>query len=151
MYAKLCNIEILPTYIKEVTAGDVLTVQGLVTNPLDWQYFYDKIESLRKGEKTNFTVVTVEGDRLEGRGNIVEFEKWSNHGQYSFKIKVEVKHQKSLTERRTRSPAKKSAIKEKTSVLAPQVVSMEAPTIDTKGVTAFEELLKNSLSMDMTT
>ena len=44
--------------------GDMLTIQALVTNPLDWQHFYEKVATIRKGDRTDFTVVTREGDRL---------------------------------------------------------------------------------------
>src|SRR5919199_1784129 len=106
MYAKLCDIEILSSYIKQVSVGDMLIVQALITNPLDWQHFYEKISMIKLGDKTNFTVVTQEGDRLVGLGDIIEVEKWSNHGQYGFKIKIDVKKQKSLTDRRIRGPGK---------------------------------------------
>jgi hypothetical protein len=43
VYARFCSIEILSSYVKEVSVGDLLTVQALVTNPLDWQHFYEKI------------------------------------------------------------------------------------------------------------
>jgi hypothetical protein len=87
MYAKLCNIEILSSYIKEISVGDMLTVQALITNPLDWQHFYEKLTTIKQGDKTDFTVVTGEGDRLIGTGDIVEVDKWSNRGRYGFKIK----------------------------------------------------------------
>jgi hypothetical protein len=41
-----------------------------------------------------------------GFGNIVEVDKWSNRGQYGFKIKISVKKQKSLTDRRIRGSGK---------------------------------------------
>jgi hypothetical protein len=102
MYAKICNMEILPSYIKEVAVGDLLTVQALITNPLDWQHFYEKISTIKTDDRTDFTVVTPEGDRLVGSGNIIEVDKWSNRGQYGFKIKISIKKQKSLTDRRVR-------------------------------------------------
>src|SRR5579885_3745862 len=37
VYAKLGQLEILSSYITEVTVGDVLTIEALVTNPLDWR------------------------------------------------------------------------------------------------------------------
>lgn len=153
MYAKLCNIEILPSYIKDVSIGDLLTVQALVTNPLDWHHFYDKISTIKKGEKTSFMVVTVEGERLEGQGDIVEVEKWSNHGHYGFKIKVDIKKQKSLTDRRTRAPKG-----ERTSFEGPKAVpgarTVPVPvtatlTVDSDEIVGFNELLKGSLAMDM--
>ncbi len=82
MYAKLCNIEVLPSYIKEVAVGDILTVQALITNPLDWHHFYEKVSTIKIGDRTDFTVVTQEGERVIGFGNIVEVDKWSNRGQY---------------------------------------------------------------------
>jgi hypothetical protein len=106
MYAKLCDIEVLPSYIKEVAVGDVLTVQALITNPLDWQHFYEKISTMKTGNRTDFTVVTQEGDRLVGSGHIIEVGKWSNRGQYGFKIKINIKKQKSLTDRRMRGSNK---------------------------------------------
>ena len=102
MYARLCDLEILSTYITEVSVGDVLTVQALIANPLDWHHFYDKIFLIKEGERTDFTIVTAEGDRLVGSGDVQTVEKWSNHGQFGFKIKVRVRKQKSLTDRRIR-------------------------------------------------
>jgi hypothetical protein len=106
MYAKLCNIEVLPTYIKEIAVGDILTVQALIANPLDWQHFYEKVSTIKIGDRTDFTVITQEGERVIGFGNIVEVDKWSNRGQYGFKIKITVKKQKSLTDRRIRGSGK---------------------------------------------
>ncbi len=155
MYAKLCSIEILSSYIKQVSVGDMLTVQALITNPLDWQHFYEKISTIRQGDRTDFTVVTQEGDRLVGSGDIVEMEKWSNHGQYGFKIKINVKKQKSLTDRRIRgsgkvkAPAPKLKIPEPSpQVHAPKIPSVAA-TITPQDMTAFKEMLKGSLTMDM--
>jgi hypothetical protein len=138
MYAKLCNMEILPSYIKEVAVGDVLTVQALITNPLDWQHFYEKISTLKIDDRTDFTVVTLEGDRLVGSGNIIEVDKWSNRGQYGFKIKISIKKQKSLTDRRLRGPnrGKPSVIQppephnieEPAAMLAPQTSLIAAST-----------------------
>ncbi|HEX2614323.1 MAG TPA: hypothetical protein VHL10_02440 [Nitrososphaera sp.] len=155
MYAKLCSIEILSSYIKQVSVGDMLTVQALITNPLDWQHFYEKISTIRQGDRTDFTVVTQEGDRLVGSGDIVEMEKWSNHGQYGFKIKIHVKKQKSLTDRRIRGPGKvKMPAPEQEmpppapQIPAPQIPSMAA-TITPQDMAAFKEMLKGSLTMDM--
>ncbi|MDQ4017116.1 MAG: hypothetical protein M3129_01070, partial [Thermoproteota archaeon] len=106
MYAKLCNIEVLPSYIKEVAVGDILTVQALITNPLDWHHFYEKVSTIKIGGRTDFTVITQEGERVIGFGKIVEVDKWSNRGQYGFKIKISVKKQKSLSDRRIRGPGK---------------------------------------------
>jgi hypothetical protein len=155
VYAKLCSIEILSSYIKQVSVGDMLTVQALITNPLDWQHFYEKISTIRQGDRTDFTVVTGEGDRLVGSGDIVEMEKWSNHGQYGFKIKINVKKQKSLTDRRIRGPGKvKMPAPEQEmpepapQIPAPQIPSMAA-TITPQDMAAFKEMLKGSLTMDM--
>jgi hypothetical protein len=156
VYAKLCNIEILSSYIKEVSMGDMLTVHALITNPLDWQHFYEKISVITQGDRTDFTVVTREGDRLVGSGDIVELEKWSNHGQYGFKVKVMVKKQKSLTDRRIRGPGKtaKPPAKKKPEELArvPQVVPAAATTtaaITMEDMANFREMLKSSLTMDI--
>jgi RNase P protein component len=166
MYAKLCNIEVLPSYIKEVAVGDILTVQALITNPLDWQHFYDKISTIKIGNRTDFTVVTQEGDRVVGSGNIIEVDKWSNRGHYGFKIKISVKKQKSLTDRRIRGPskAKQSSLQaEKVPDIAEPVATVVVPhtdfltaatntttTITAQDINAFHELLKGSLTMDMT-
>jgi hypothetical protein len=151
VYAKLCNIEILSSYIKEVSVGDMLTVQALITNPLDWQHFYEKLSTIKKGDKTEFTVITREGDRLVGTGDIVEVDKWSNRGQYGFKIKIDVKKQKSLTDRRIRGPGKtKPAEKPAAPEAKPtQVVPLAAATITPQDIAAFREMLKGSVAMDM--
>jgi hypothetical protein len=152
VYAKLCNIEILASYIKEVSVGDMLTLQALITNPLDWQHFYEKLSTLKQGEKTDFTVVTQEGDRVVGTGDILEVEKWSNRGQYGFKIKIDVKKQKSLTDRRIRGPGKVKAPVEKPAPAvaeAPQIASVAATLITPQDIAAFREMLKGSVTMDM--
>ncbi|HEY8140624.1 MAG TPA: hypothetical protein VIE86_06035 [Nitrososphaera sp.] len=159
MYAKLCSIEILSSYIKEVSMGDMLTVQALITNPLDWHHFYEKISTIKTGDKTDFTVVTGEGDRIVGSGDIVEVDKWSNKGQYGFKVKVKVKKQKSLTDRRIRGPARlariASAESEKpmrtlSQLPAQAVTAGGAITIMTpEDMSAFREMLKGSLTMDI--
>jgi hypothetical protein len=100
MYAKICGLELLSSYITELDVGDILSLQGLVKNPLDWHHFYEKISLIKKGSKTDFTVVTREGDRLAGSGIVQEVEKWSNGGKYGFKIKVNISKQKSLADRR---------------------------------------------------
>lgn len=156
MYAKLCSIEILSSYIKQVSVGDMLTVQALITNPLDWQHFYEKISTIKQGDRTDFTVVTQEGDRLVGSGDIVEMEKWSNHGQYGFKIKINIKKQKSLTDRRIRGPGKMKVpapaekMPEPIQAPSPQVAPMTA-TITPQDMATFKEMLKGSLTMDMAT
>jgi len=102
MYAKLCQLEILSPYISDLSLGDVLAVEALVTNPLDWHHFYEKLSVIKEGDKTDFTIVTDEGDRVVGSGNVEGIEKWSNNGQFGFKIKVKIKKQKSLSDRRIR-------------------------------------------------
>jgi hypothetical protein len=165
MYAKLCNIEVLPSYIKEVEVGDLLTVQALITNPLDWQHFYEKISTLKTGDRTEFTVVTQEGDRVIGSGNILEVDKWSNRGQYGFKIKLSVKKQKSLTDRRIRGHNKvkppfvqaeiaPDVVEPVAASVTPQTTVLTAATTTTRitaqDMNAFQEMLKGSLAMDMT-
>jgi hypothetical protein len=100
MYARLGELEILSTYMTDLSIGDILAVQALITNPLDWNHFYEKISVIKEGDRTNFTIVTDEGDRLIGIGNVELVEKWSNQGKYGFKIKVRIKKQKSMTDRR---------------------------------------------------
>jgi hypothetical protein len=102
MYAKLCQLEILSPYISDLTLGDVLAVEARVTNPLDWHHFYEKLSVIKEGNKTDFTIVTDEGDRIVGSGDVEDIEKWSNNGQFGFKIKVKIKKQKSLSDRRIR-------------------------------------------------
>ncbi len=148
VYAKFCNIEILSSYIKEVSVGDLLTVQALVTNPLDWQHFYEKISSIQEGERTDFMVVTAEGDRLQGYGDVVETGRWSSKGQYGFRIKIRVKKQKSLTDRRTRAPKKPVAKPVVELQSKPPTVAM-TPEISTEDIAKFKELLKGSLAMDI--
>lgn len=155
MYARLCNIEILSSYVSEVSVGDMLTVQALVTNPLDWQHFYEKISTVKKGDRTDFMVVTKEGDRLQGMGDIVEVDRWSNRGQYGFKVKISVKKQKSLTDRRTRVPRKPPAAPESKLEITPAEPAVAAVAaapyvIKTEDIAAFREMLKGSLAMDMT-
>jgi hypothetical protein len=103
MYAKLCELEILSSYLSDISVGDMLSVQALITNPLDWHHFYDKISTIHKESKTDFTVVTAEGDRIVGSGEVMDIERWNNYGQFGFKIKIMIKKQKSLTDRRLRS------------------------------------------------
>jgi hypothetical protein len=103
MYAKLCDLEILSSYLVDISVGDMLSVQASITNPLDWHYFYDKITIIKKESKTDFIVVTREGDRIVGSGQVLEIERWNNFGKFGFKIKIRIKKQKSLTDRRLRS------------------------------------------------
>jgi hypothetical protein len=103
MYAKLCDLEILSSYLSDISVGDMLSVQALIRNPLDWHHFYDKISIIKKESKTDFIVVTIEGDRIVGSGEVIDIERWNNYGQFGFKIKIKIKRQKSLTDRRLRS------------------------------------------------
>jgi hypothetical protein len=169
MYAKLCNIEVLPSYIKEVAVGDNLTVTALITNALDWHHFHEKLSNIRNGDRTDFTVITPEGERVTGFGNILEVYKWSNQGQYGFKIKINVKRQKSLSDRRIKESSKVKLLSvqpenildavEPASVLASParllttttpVTSITAPAMITEqDLNSFQEMLKESLAMDM--
>jgi hypothetical protein len=171
MYAKLCNIEVLPSYIKEVAVGDILTVQALITNALDWHYFYEKVSNIRIGDRTDFTVITPEGERVTGFGNILEVDKWSNRGQYGFKIKINVKRQKSLSNRRTKDSTKDKlssvqseneldVVAEPVSVIAPSGRLLTAPApasaknttdvVTAQEINSFQEMLNESLVMDIT-
>jgi hypothetical protein len=156
MYAKLCNIEILQSYIKDVSMGDMLTIQALITNPLDWQHFYEKVSTIRGGDRTDFTVVTREGDRLVGTADVMEVEKWSDHGRYGFKLKLDVKKQKSLTDRRIRGPGRvsKAANTPKleqapTEIPAPMPPAATVTAVTAKDMSEFREMLKGSLTMDI--
>lgn len=137
--------------------GDLLTVQALVGNPLDWQHFYEKISAIKRGDRTDFMVVTAEGDRLAGSGDVVDIEKWSNLGQYGFKIKINVRKQKSLTDRRTRTPRIEAPPKMMTMmpeipVSAPAGLEQPAvPAVTAADVASFKEMLKGSLAMDIST
>jgi hypothetical protein len=102
MYAKICDLEMLSSYITEVVVGDVLVVKALVANPLDWHHFYEKISTIKKGDRTDFTIVTKEGERLVGSGDVKDLEKWNNNGKFGFEIKITIKKQKSLSDRRLR-------------------------------------------------
>ncbi len=148
MYAKFCNIEILSSYVKEVSVGDLLTVEALVTNPLDWQHFYEKISSIREGEKTNFMVVTAEGERLQGEGDVAEMCRWSNRGQYGFRIKIRVRKQKSLSDRRIRA-SKKPVTRPVMEVQSRPETIAAVPDVSSEDVARFKELLKGSLAMDI--
>jgi hypothetical protein len=102
MYARICGLELMSSYITELGIGDILSLQALIKNPLDWSHFYEKISLIKKGGKTDFTVVTSEGDRLVGSGIVQDVEKWSNNGKFGFKIKVSITKQKSLADKRIR-------------------------------------------------
>ena len=141
--------------------GDMLTIQARITNPLDWQHFYEKVSTIRRGDKTDFTVVTQEGDRIVGKGDIVEVEKWSNQGRYGFKLKLDVKRQKSLTDRRIRGPGKvmtrQQQPKPDEKAVEPKLEppsQIVAPTntltaVTRKDMDEFREMLKGSLTMDI--
>jgi hypothetical protein len=149
MYARLCDIEILSSYVKDISVGDMLTVQALVANPLDWQHFYEKISTIKIGDRTDFMVVTAEGDRLQGTGDIAEIERWSNRGKYGFKVKISVKKQKSLTDRRTRTPKKAvPPMIERRLEIAP-AAPMALVTVSADDIASFREMLKGSLAMDI--
>ncbi len=105
MYAKICDMEMLSTYVTDVVVGDVLVVSALVANPLDWHHFYEKISAIKKGNRTDFTIVTKEGERLVGSGEVKDLEKWNNNGKFGFKIKIAIKKQKSLSDRRLKLQA----------------------------------------------
>jgi hypothetical protein len=164
----------LSSYVKEVSVGDVLTVRALVTNPLDWQHFYEMLSALHHGDKTDFTVVTREGDRVVGDGEVAGFEKWSDRGRYGFMIKVSVKRQKSLTDRRVRGTKTKSQVVPEIAAAAaegkevmpgtkesevsevkqqPTVAASTAAAatvaLTSKDMSDFKDLLKDSLTMDM--
>jgi hypothetical protein len=104
-----------------------------------------------------------------GFGNIAEVDKWSNRGQYGFKIKISVKKQKSLTDRRIRGPSKiklssvqpenvsDAAGQRSVAVVPPAgLLAAAAPpgttaaVITTQDMNNFQEMLKESLTMDMT-
>jgi hypothetical protein len=130
MYAKICGLELLSSYIIELDVGDILSLQALIKNPLDWNHFYEKILLIKKGGKTDFTVVTREGDRLVGSGIVQEVEKWSNNGKFGFKIKVSVSKQKSLADRRIKlrnTPQKYQTSTLKKPTPAPLVPSSSIP------------------------
>jgi hypothetical protein len=132
MYAKFSELEILSTYIRQVSVGDLLTVHALITNPLDWHHFYEKILRIEQGELTDFTVVTKEGDRLVGTGNIEDIATWSNgNKEYGFKIKINIKKQKSLTDRRSRrsSRIEPQLSKEKIYTPTSTVIDQDIPTM----------------------
>src|SRR3712207_386389 len=132
---------------------------------------HDALPIFRVGDRTDFTVITPEGERVTGFGNILEVDKWSNHGQYGFKIKISVKRQKSLSDRRTKGSIKEKlssvqpenlldATAESTSVISPtaRLSTAAAPTsakntttvVTLQDINSFQELLKESLAMDIT-
>jgi hypothetical protein len=94
-------------------------------------------------------VVTAEGDRLQGTGDIAEIERWSNKGRYGFKVKISVKKQKSLTDRRTRVPKKAmQPVVERKLEMAPAAPQAMA-TVSADDIASFKEMLKGSLAMDI--
>ncbi|GEM_PF-428091 len=164
VYAKLGQLEILSSYITEVTVGDVLTIEALVTNPLDWQHFYEVLSTMRKGDRQDFTVVTSEGDRLAGVGDLVEIEKWSDRGHFGFKVKASIKKQKSLTDKRMKAQPKQKTEKEKSLVQIPKdqrqpsvrpaskiPVPAVSPNlaITKQDMAEFAEMLKESVALDI--
>jgi ribosomal protein S3 len=110
MYAKLCSLEILSSYIKDLTIGDLLSVEVSIANPLDWHHFYERISIIKERQKTFFAVVTKEGERVVGEGEVNSIERWSNAGTFGFKIKVNVTKQKSSTDRRIKAGRIRNAI-----------------------------------------
>jgi hypothetical protein len=113
MYAKLCSLEILSSYIKDLTLGDLLSVEVSIANPLDWHHFYERISIIKERQKTFFAVVTKEGERVVGEGEVNSIERWSNAGTFGFKIKVNVTKQKSSTDRRIKAGRMRNAIERK--------------------------------------
>jgi ribosomal protein S3 len=110
MYAKLCSLEILSSYIKDLTIGDLLSVEVSIANPLDWHHFYERVSIIKERQKTFFAVVTKEGERVVGEGEVNSIERWSNAGTFGFKIKVNVTKQKSSTDRRIKAGRIRNAI-----------------------------------------
>jgi hypothetical protein len=100
MYVRIGYLEILDSYISSISVGDMVTVEALIKNPLDWHHFYENLTSIKSGDTTHFTVVTAGGERVVGMGNITEIDKWSNKGQYGFKIKLRTSKQKSISMKR---------------------------------------------------
>jgi hypothetical protein len=113
MYAKLCSLEILSSYIKDLTIGDLLSVEVSIANPLDWHHFYERVSIIKERQKTFFAVVTKEGERVVGEGEVNSIERWSNAGTFGFKIKVNVTKQKSSTDRRIKAGRIRNAIERK--------------------------------------
>jgi hypothetical protein len=129
------------------------------------QHFYEKVSTIKIGDRTDFTVVTQEGERVIGFGNIVEVDKWSNRGQYGFKIKISVKKQKSLSDRRIRGPSKiklssvqpenmyaagqRSVVIPPAGLLAAAAAPDTTAVITAQDINNFQEMLKESLTIDM--
>ena len=81
--------------MSSIEIGDTVSVEALVRNPLDWHHFYENLTWIKPGNTTHFTVVTRSGERVVGIGNIAEIDKWSNKGQFGFKIKLRTNKRKS--------------------------------------------------------
>ena len=92
MYAKICDMEMLSTYVTDVVVGDVLVVQALVANPLDWHHFYEKLLAIKKGNRTDFTIVTKEGERLVGSGEVKDLERWNTMVSLDSKSRLPLKN-----------------------------------------------------------
>jgi hypothetical protein len=104
MYVRIGNLEILDSYMSSIEIGDTVSVEALVRNPLDWHHFYENLISIKPGSTTHFTVVTRSGERVVGIGNIAEIDKWSNKGQFGFKIKLRTNKRKSARTKRAQLP-----------------------------------------------
>ncbi|HEY7081563.1 MAG TPA: hypothetical protein VH500_17870 [Nitrososphaeraceae archaeon] len=102
MYARIGSLEILDSYASNIELGDIVSVEAIVKNPLDWNHFYENITSIKPGIVTQFTVVTSSGERVVGVGNIVEIEKWSNKGKFGFKLKLRTSRHKSANIKRAK-------------------------------------------------
>ena len=100
MYARIGNLEILDSYMSSIELGDTVSVEALIRNPLDWHHFYENLASIKSGSATHFIVVTSGGERVAGIGNIAEIDKWSNKGQFGFKIKLRTNKRKSARTKR---------------------------------------------------
>ncbi len=104
MYVRIGNLEILDSYMSSIEIGDTVSVEALVRNPLDWHHFYETLTSINPGNTTHFTVVTKSGERVVGIGNVAEIDKWSNKGQFGFKIKLKTNKRKSASMKRAQLP-----------------------------------------------
>lgn len=110
MYVKLDQLELMGNLLEDLKVGDIVSFEGLVKNPLDWEHFFNRIEMLKYHRKTPFTLVTREGDRIQGIGEIVSIERWRNGIHFGFKIKVKVRKQKSLSDKRAHERIKNHAL-----------------------------------------
>ena len=100
MYVRIGNLEILDSYMSSIELGDTVSVEALIRNPLDWHHFYENLASIKRGSAAHFIVVTSGGERVAGIGNIAEIDKWSNKGQFGFKIKLRTNKRKSARTKR---------------------------------------------------